>query len=209
MRNFLVCKRHFLWVTLGVLTALFLVTTSPLMAAVTTPVGPPVPPALSSEAIAALTPAQKIARAEALSAAALFMATKALKTGDLALAREAQDLINQASALDCNVSRHSAGTQNAKLAQAALNTASRIIKTLDLLLAVAENIAASSTDAKKVAAAKAFQVKATNAQRDILVCHKIALAAGARMTAIEAYEPNPRPSFTMGDSFDRKSGSPT
>ncbi len=192
-----------------IITALFfLIIISPLMVAVTAQGAPPVPTALSTSELAALTPEQKLARVEALAAAAHFKATEALKTGNLVLAREAQDLINQASALDCDVSRHSASAQDPKLAQAALNASARIVETIDMLLAVAENIAGSSTDKMKVAAAKAFQLKATNAKKDILVCQKIALGAGASMPTVEAYEP-PRRQIPLPKWGDREPASHT
>ena len=136
-----------------------------------------------------LTPKQKIIKIKALTTTALIKAKKTIKINNLPLMREAQELINQASALDCDVSKHSAGQQNAKLAQAALDASYKITKILDLLLATTNNIIASSTDDIKVAAAKAFQLKVTNTKEDILTCQKIAVKAGANMDTIEAYEP--------------------
>ncbi len=190
MRSFLMHKGFKRYSLLGIMAmGLFFLIVSPVMAAKTAPAGPTVPSALSPGEIAALTPAQKLARSNALTNAAFFMATKGLKTGDIALLREAQDLINQASALDCDVSRHSAGAHNAKLAQKALNISAQIVKAYNLILAALENMASSSTSPKVVAAIKAFQVKTTNARKDILTCQKIALNAGASMGAVEAYEP--------------------
>ena len=208
VKNISVRSRRLSWAISGICMALFL-WAAPVSASETPPAPPetqvepaapaipPIPSELTPEALAALSPEEKLERAEALSAAAFFRANQALADGNIALAQEALDLIDQASALDCDVAKHSAEAKNVEHAQMALNVSLQIAETLNLILAAAANIASTSTDADTVAAANVLQGKVATAQQNIVPCQEIAIAAGASLAAAEeAYEspaPGPAP----------------
>ena len=177
LKSISVYRRHLVAITLGVFAALLFLTT-------------PVPAVDTPPATTDLTPEQQLENAKMLSDEAIVKATLALETGDLALAQDAWNLINQASVLDCDVATHSADAENTKLAQSALNISIQATETLNLILAAAANIASTSTDTDTVAAANALQLEATSTQEALLPCQQTAMAAGASMAAAEeAYEP--------------------
>lgn len=181
MKSILVRRRHLVVATLGIFAALFFLTI-PALAAETPPAAPP--------AIPDLTPEQKVARAEALSAAASIKATQALATGDLALAQEAQALADEAAGLILEVANLAADTGNTELAQAALNASIGVGEALGIIAGAAEMIAATSTDPDTVAAANALATAATSSQSTNSTTQETAMAAGASMAAAEeAYEP--------------------
>lgn len=138
----------------------------------------------------ALSPEQKIERAQVLSEAAAAKAILALETGDLALAEEAQALANEASALLAEVAAFALETGNAELAQLALNAALGVGETLNVIAAAAQTIVATSSDPAAVAGAETLlaTVEASQATNTGTL-ETAALAGGSMVAAMEAYEP--------------------
>jgi hypothetical protein len=184
-------KNRFFMGALTIITALFLSVVS-VPAAETPPgepVAPPIPPELTPAELSALTPQEKVARAEALSAAASFKATQALQTGDLALAQEAQALANEATDIISGVAEIAADTGDIQLAQAALNASLSVGEALNIVVGAAGVIAATSTDPNTVEAANTLQASATSSQSTNTTSQQTAMATGASMAAAEeAYE---------------------
>ena len=168
MRKLLDRKMYLFIALVGGLSALFFLIT-PVMAA-------------------ELTPEQKIAKAVQLAADAQTKAAEALKTGNLALAQEAQAMADEAAGLISEVTALAADTGNTDLAQQAYNASVNLGTAINLVIEAADNIAATSTDPDTVAAANALKAAATTTQATNLANQGTLVAAGAVPGEAEAYE---------------------
>jgi hypothetical protein len=179
MKRFLNGQSHMLIVLIGGLLAITFL----------------VHPVLAQE----MSPSEKLKKANELAAEASDLATEARETGDVLKTEKALELANEASKLVKEVTATARDTGNAELAQAALDASNNIVNAINLVIASAENIAQTSTDPGKVAAAEKIKTDSETARDDNNANIRIAINSGANQPTpgAEGFTPTAAPTFDV------------
>ena len=113
---------------------------------------------------AKISPAEKLRKAEELSSKASEMAVKAKESYNVALAKKALELANQATYLVLEAVAEAQRKADPALAQAAINTANSVMKAITQIINTATFISQISTDPKTIADTKEILEKANKAK---------------------------------------------
>ena len=134
-----------------------------------------------------------------------------LKNKNIDLLFKSYNLIKDSVALDCDLINSNCikvCKDCKKDCQTGLDNSNKIIKNINYLMAIIENMKSSLTKINDIKKLKQLQVDLTNTKKIILTCNRLALKSGAHMTEIESFEPPKRNFYNLPDSFDSEPASP-